>query len=230
MIDRKPPWIIGHRGVAEEALENTLASLELAVAQDADMIELDVQLAGDGELIVFHDWNLERLAGRPEVVEESPASELRRLLPELSTLSEVLRRLPETMPLNVELKRRRADVGRLAEALERALGGRDRVLVSSFDWSLLEVVRRAMPDRALAPLAHEPKDDLLDVAERLGAWSVNCKAELATSDLLRRAARPVLVYTVNDAEEAAELFERGVAGVFTDAPGRLRRQLRARNP
>ena len=38
----------------------------------------------------------------------------------------------------------------------------------------------------------------------------------------------VLVYTVNDAEEARRLFERGIDLVFSDVPGLLRRQLAGR--
>ena len=69
-----PPWIVGHRGAAGEAPENTLPSFLLAAQQGADMIELDVQLAADGELVVVHDWDLERLAGVPLVVEETAAA------------------------------------------------------------------------------------------------------------------------------------------------------------
>jgi Glycerophosphoryl diester phosphodiesterase len=56
------PLIIAHRGASADAPENTLAAFELARRQQADMIELDVQLTADGEIVVFHDdttmrWN-----------------------------------------------------------------------------------------------------------------------------------------------------------------------------
>ncbi len=225
MIDSERPWIVGHRGVAAEATENTLTSLQLAVSQGADMIELDVQLTSDGRLVVFHDWDLTRLADRPEVVEETAAGRLAELLPELSTLPEVFAALPESMPLNVELKRRNADARTFSTALEAALGTRPRVLLSSFDWALLELVRLQLPESRIAPLAHESTDGLLEIAERLDAWSVHCHWEIADPDLINGSRRPVLVYTVNEADQALELFDRGVAGIFTDAPGRLRQEL-----
>lgn len=225
MIDRRPPWIVGHRGVAAEALENSLASLQLAVAQDADMIELDVQLTADGEIVAFHDWDLERLAGRSEAIEESTREHLVDLFPEISTLAEILGALPTEMPLNVELKRQHADAESLARALARALGERPRILLSSFDWQLLETVRAELPERPLAPLGDESAADLLAAAERLDAWSVNCHRSLADRELIEATDRPVLVYTVNDAAEARELFDRGVAGVFTDSAGLLRKNL-----
>src|SRR6185436_12347123 len=45
------PLIVGHRGACGYAPENTLPSLELAVAQSVDMIEFDVHLTRDGELL-----------------------------------------------------------------------------------------------------------------------------------------------------------------------------------
>lgn len=226
MIDRDPPWIIGHRGVAAEALENSLPSLQLAVAQHADMIELDVQLTADGELVVFHDWDLERLAGRPEVIEETTRARLVELFDEISTLPGVLEALPADMPLNVELKRQSAEPEAFARSLASALGDRPRILISSFDLRLLEVVHSGLPDRRLAPLGDDSPGELLAAALRLSAWSVNCHHSLADRELVDRAARPVLAYTVNDVDQARELFDQGVAGVFTDSPGRLRRELK----
>ena len=48
------PLVIGHRGASAEAPENTIAAFELALAQGADGVELDVQLAADGALVVIH--------------------------------------------------------------------------------------------------------------------------------------------------------------------------------
>lgn len=228
MLDHAPPWIVGHRGVAAEALENTLESLELAVAQGADMIELDVQLTADGHLAAFHDWDLERLAGAGEVVEESSLELLIERFPRLATLPRILDALPAAMPLNVEIKRRRADARALVRALASALGGRERILLSSFDWPVLEAVRRGLPDRPLAPIGDGSAGELLEAAERLDAWSVHCHHRLAEVELIAAAAdrgRPVLAYTVNEAATARELVARGVRGLFTDAPGRLRREL-----
>ncbi len=225
MIERDTPWIIGHRGVAAEATENTLPSLQLAVAQDADMIEIDVQLTADGVLIVFHDWDLTRMAERPEVVEETSASRLAELLPDSSTLPEVLDALPETMPINIELKRRSAAPEALARAIAEAIGERSRILVSSFDWGALETVRQTLPELPLAPLSAESPKELLAAAEQLDAWSLHCNWRIASEELVSSSTRPVLAYTVNDVELATELFRRGVAGVFTDAPGQLRRAL-----
>ncbi len=57
------PLIIGHRGAPSFGGENTLASFAQAIDLGADGIELDLVLSRDGQLIVFHDWTLNRLVG-----------------------------------------------------------------------------------------------------------------------------------------------------------------------
>lgn len=236
-----PPWIVGHRGAAGEVTENTLEAFLLAVDQGADMLEMDLQLTADGVLAVFHDWDLERLAGRPGVLEtmrwaelrgveigDAAAADRRHALPRLE---DVLERLPPATRLNLELKRRSADPAALAAALVDVTGERQEVLVSSFDWELLAEVRRQAPGVPLAPLGRSEPADLLSAADALGAFSVHCRHSIAEPllDLHRRQpdARPVLVYTVNEAALASRLFSRGVAGVFTDHPARLRAELGA---
>ena len=50
--------IIGHRGAAGLAPENTLAAFSKAIASGADGVELDLLLSADGELVVHHDFAL----------------------------------------------------------------------------------------------------------------------------------------------------------------------------
>ncbi|MEE8138951.1 MAG: glycerophosphodiester phosphodiesterase family protein [Thermoanaerobaculia bacterium] len=237
-----PPWIVGHRGAGGEAPENTLESLRLAAAQGADLVEVDLQLSKDGFLTAFHDWDLERLTGTTGVVEELTRGALRRIPlsrhpsgencpTRIADLEEVLVSLPAKLPLNLELKRRRADPEAMVHALGQALADREQLLVSSFDWPLLAEVKRRLPHLPLAPLAKRGPRALLEAAEELGAFSVHCHRRLGRRPLIRRAeeaGRPTLVYTVNRAEEASRLLGRGAAGLFTDFPGRLRRELEAR--
>ncbi|MDX1497244.1 MAG: glycerophosphodiester phosphodiesterase, partial [Salinisphaeraceae bacterium] len=52
------PVCIGHRGAAGYAPENTLLSIEKALALGADWIEIDIQLA-QGQPVVIHNRRLE---------------------------------------------------------------------------------------------------------------------------------------------------------------------------
>lgn len=234
-------WIIGHRGAAGEAPENTLDSLRLAVEQGADMVELDLQLTADHRLVLAHDWDLERMAGRDLVVERATLDQLaaaevsgRFRRPgdsrRIATLEQALDELSDATPLNLELKRRAAPIDALVAALAAAIIDHRRLVVSSFDWALLAAVRQALPTVPLAPIGGRSVDPgaLLRAAEELDAWSVHCRHTVADDGMIAAAGdggRPLLVYTVNEAGRAAELLARGVRGIFTDFPGRLRREL-----
>jgi glycerophosphoryl diester phosphodiesterase len=234
-------WIVGHRGAAGEELENTLPSILLAVEQGADMIEMDVQMTADGELVLFHDRDLERLAQDPVVVEESTVSHLasiplrrpdnRPATARIALLEEALSALPAEIPINLELKRRQADRTRFARAVRERIIDRERVLVSSFDWHLLREIRKVLPGLARAPIGREDPKGLLDAAQELDAFSLHCHRELAPTLVAasRRQGRPLLAYTVNDAREARRLLGLGVRGLFTDHPAELRRELAGPN-
>lgn len=239
-----PPWIVGHRGAGGEAPENTLESFRLAVAQGADMVELDLQLTSDGALVAFHDSDLQPIGREPVALETLSLAGLAEVVfldrrrqeqpgTSIPTLGRVLQELPADLPLNLEIKRYAADRERLVDALGREICGREQLLISSFDWELLHLVRQRLPARPVAPIASRKWRALLAAAEDLRAFSVHCHRNIARRALARRAraaGRPTLVYTVNQASLARRLLGRGVAGLFSDHPGRLRRELEAAEP
>ena len=49
------PAIVGHRGVAREEPENTVASFARALARGADGVEVDVCATADGRFVLWHD-------------------------------------------------------------------------------------------------------------------------------------------------------------------------------
>ena len=76
---RPRPRTVGHRGASALAPENTLRAIELAIDLGLDLVEVDVYLSRDGEVVVIHDENLRRLAGRSEAVADLTAAELSRV-------------------------------------------------------------------------------------------------------------------------------------------------------
>ena len=200
------------------------------------MIEVDVQMTADEIPVLFHDWDLRRLAGRSEIIERTSARQLREIpLPNpfgddplrIATLGEALAVLPLDPPLNLELKRRFHEPQTLASTLARMLDRHHHLLVSSFDWNLLVEIRRHLPGLPVAPLGRWKANELLATADVLEAFSVHAHRELMPeiADNPLGPGRPFLAYTVNEAPEARRLFDLGAAGVFTNFPGRLRADL-----
>ncbi len=117
--------LYAHRGLwnGTDAPENSLLAFRRAV--DAGFgIELDVQRSADGELVVFHDENLERLCGlrRPVALcslNELRAAHLQNSAEVIPTLQEVLREVNGAVPLMIEIKpvRRIREMTRQAAAL-----------------------------------------------------------------------------------------------------------------
>jgi glycerophosphoryl diester phosphodiesterase len=227
------PWIIGHRGAAGSALENSLAAIRAGSEENADMIEVDVQLTSDHVPVLFHDWDLRRLAGRSEIVERTSLDRLRGIeLPSpcdegrasIPTLEEALEASAPGLTINLELKRRFHHPDDIARALRPTVEAGPPLLVSSFDWNLLAAFRRLWRGLPLAPIGRYTSSALLQAADELGAFSIHAHRELAPEVLEQNECveRPILAYTVNDPEEARHLVHLGVAGLFTDDPGRLR--------
>ena len=72
----KRPLIIAHRGSSSVAPENTLAAFAQAIADEADGVEFDIQLAKDGVPVAIHDANLRRTANRRDAIKSLTSTEL----------------------------------------------------------------------------------------------------------------------------------------------------------
>ena len=217
--------IIGHRGAAGLAPENTLASFRQAAALGVDAVELDVHVV-ESQLVVIHDDTVDRttdghgpLAGRSiESLRGLDAGDGERV----PLLDEVFAALPPGVGVNVELK------GRGTGALfgDRLPDGGREILVSSFDRTELGAFRARRPDVPCAPLYAKRRSGMIAQALALDAWSIHLAEDLIDPDLIDRLADAgfrVLAYTVNDGARAAELADMGVSGVFTDYPDRIGR-------
>lgn len=226
----KRPRVWAHRGASALAPENTLAAFELAKTAGADGIELDVQLDRDGNVVVFHDHDLQRLCDRPGSIDQ--LSEVDRKVlrvggESVPTLAEVFEMLGD-LEINVELKVAKAGrAGHLAEATANVIRQSrhaDQVLVSSFDPITLVQFHRHMPDLALAFLFGQDQSFPMRrgwVGTWMGASVLHPQHVLCTHDLVKNwhtAGMPVNAWTVDDPAELTRLATIGVDGVFSNDP------------
>lgn len=232
---------IGHRGASAECPENTLASFRRALELRVEMIECDLQTTADGEVVVFHDWTLERTTNGSGVVAELPLAALRRLDAgawrgprfageRVPTLAETLDLVLPTARLNLELKSRgsREAARALARAAVAAVAARaafERVVFSSFDRRCLEELRAASDEARIGVLWDRPPfAPALELADALGAMALHPRASTVTAALVDDAhARGLALYvwTVNALDEIVRLARLGVDGVISDYPDRL---------
>jgi glycerophosphoryl diester phosphodiesterase len=227
--------VIAHRGASGTCPENTLAAFRRAVAVGAPMVELDVQLTRDHEVVVVHDWTLDRTTDGAGPVRDRTLAELRRLDAgtwfgptfrgeRIPMLAEVLAAVP--VAVNVELKPVGADgLEARALAVVESAGALERVIFSSFEAAALGRLRARSRAAALAVLWEDPAiAEALRLAGRVGARALHVRKDAVTTEVLARAAHaglPVRAWTVNDPAETARLRAAGVEGIFTDFPERF---------
>lgn len=246
--------VIGHRGAAAFAPENTLPSFEHAARVGADAVELDLHRSADGRLVVIHDPALDRLTEGTGPVEAHTLDELRafdagyRFTPDrgrtypyrgkgirIPTLEEVLEALGD-LPVVAEIKSAAAGHG-LAEWL-RSSRDRERILVGGFERREVEPAGRAARWRC----AYQDELRAYVLLGKIGLGArfapAGCDAamlperqgaiRIVTPRFVRRAhadGMGVFVWTVNDPNDMRRLLAWGVDGLVSDVPGRARRIL-----
>ena len=235
------PRVIGHRGAAGHAPENTLAGFRAAARLGAAGVEFDVKLTRDGELVLFHDDTLERTTdGRGRVADHS-LEEIRaldagiRFAPEfrderVPTLGLAIGLAVELgLSVNIEIKPSSAQETETGWALGRVLArdwpaGVGPPLVTSFRPAALEALRAAAPWLPRGLLIWERPPDWLATAQRLGCRVLNASHQHLDRNLVlaaKAAGLRIGSYTVNDAGRAAEIAAWGVDWVITDVPDRI---------
>ena len=232
------PRVIGHRGAATYAPENTLASLREARARGATWVEFDVKLSGDGVPLLMHDDSLKRTAGLDRLASDTPWGEIGGLdagawkAPRFAGLrvpsfAEAIACLGEEgLGANVEIKPspgREAETARATVDMLRARwpAHLPTPLLSSFQDASLAAALAAAPEYPRAILIEELKDDWRARAEAVDAVGVNTngkKLSRARAGEIKAAGYLLSVYTINDASLARDLMTIGVDCVITDTP------------
>ena len=232
---------LAHRGLHDRArgvIENSRSAVRAAVEADYG-IEIDVQRAGCGTPMVFHDAGLKRLTGRSGLVAEHDAAALGAM--ELigggegvPTLAEILRIVAGRAPLLIEVKDVDADLAmgtgalesRVADAVSEYSGP---LAIMSFNPHSVASFAEMAPDvpRGLTtcdfsgadwPLPDYRRAELAGVADfdRVGASFISHNRKELDSPAVARLKKlgvPVLCWTVRSA--AQELAARRVADNIT---------------
>jgi glycerophosphoryl diester phosphodiesterase len=237
----RPFLVVGHRGAAARAPENTRASLKAALDATAPAVEIDVALSADGRVVLLHDRTLDRTTTGRGPVRKKRWDEIRvldagswfgaRFAGEaVLDLDGALDLVVGRAHLIVEIKDALA-----VDAVLSLLARRDAeraVTISSFAWEALAVARRRHPGIDLAATVKRlERRDPVAFAVSVGASAVHPNRALVTPAWVERAHEAglaVVPYTVNGAEELDRVVRAGADGCFTDDPGDLVRALSRR--
>jgi glycerophosphoryl diester phosphodiesterase len=218
------PKVIGHRGAAAYAPENTLASLREARKRGAAWVEIDVKLTADGVPILMHDDSLKRTIGIDRLVAQTRRSELPASVP---TFEEAIACIGELgLGCNVEITPcagRESETARATvDILRRSWPAHlPQPLLSSFKDASLAAAREAAPQFARALLIGAFVEDWRARADAVEAVAINTDGKKLTAPwccAIKQAGFALSVYTINQPAVARALVGMGVDCIITDAP------------
>ena len=228
--------VIGHRGVASLAPENTLAGIRKAKELGLEWIELDVTLLGGDQPVMFHDGRVNRTTGHSGHIKTLDLKTVREFdtgswfsetfaKERIPTLIEALELVKELeLGLNLELKVNRCNTRQLAYIAAHDLRHTDfpddKLLVSSFSQKTLRYFHSCYPVKTgclfeRLPLNWQSK------ARQVSAQTIHLSVHHLSqrqAEKIKAAGYELYCYTVNKHEIAEKLFGWGVDGVFTDCP------------
>lgn len=234
----KIPKVIGHRGAAGYAPENTIESIHAAADLGVEWVELDVKLTRDQVPIILHDENLLRLTGTNLNVADVDYDFIRQLEAgswfgesfmgaKIPTLEDALDAIIERkLGLNLEIKpcpgRERETAEVALDILSQIWDEHDKILISSFQHVSLEAALDVAYDwpRGLLLPAEWP-ENWVELAEYLEVSTINLNGNEVTREQIEDALElemPILAYTINDPMRARELQSWGVDSFFSDTP------------
>jgi glycerophosphoryl diester phosphodiesterase len=227
-----------HRGAGRYAPENTLKSLEKALALGADYVEFDVRTTRDGAFVLLHDGSLDRTTSGRGSVRQRTSAEVATLdagswfgrpfagtrVPTLDAFLDAA--APSGVGLYVDAKDIAPEA--LAEVLSRH-GLSDRAVVYQ-GAAYLEKLKSIAPALRRMPPLHDPSQ-LDALAERVRPYAVDTRWTILSKPLIDRChALGIKVFSdAIGANESVEKYQRAVRDgldlIQTDHPVRVLRAL-----
>jgi glycerophosphoryl diester phosphodiesterase len=222
---------IGHRGAKAYIAENTLESIEKAFSLGVNAIEIDVHKCATGEIVVFHDFTINRMTNGNGELASFPFSYLKTLRIDqqylIPTLEDVLDILPKDGLINIELKGRDTAVG-VAQIIDSYItSGRinyHQIIVSSFQRTELKDICKLNPNLQLAVLTQASVTEALSFAKEIKAYAIHPNYTLLTKSNVIKAKNlgyKVTTWTVNEFSDIESVKNLGVDGIISDYPDRL---------
>lgn len=217
--------IIGHRGAAGLAPENTIAAIEAVLASGADAIEIDIRITADGTPVLSHNEYILGQNGQKLLIRKCNYVDLRAHKPDLASLTQAVQAIKRTKPLLIEIKRGEpVDVliALLQAYLQQDYQAND-FAVLSFDQTALRAVHHAIPELPLVI-----NDSWSGVrarlrADELGTKRINMNARWLWGGFIRaihHSGYQLAPYTVDDPIRIRK-WAPYLYGIITNHPERF---------
>ncbi len=223
--------VIGHRGACGYAPENTLASIEKALSCNVNAIEIDVHKCKSGELVVFHDFTVDRLTNGSGEVSSFTLAELKALKVEsdyqIPTLIEVLDCINKQCIINIELKGKNTAT-ETAKIIQNYIHeyrwDYTHFIVSSFQQRELETIHTIDKNIVLGVLTKANLEEAVTFAKTIKAKAIHPNYALLSKNNVQKTKAlgyKINVWTVNNVEAIERMKGYNVDGIISDFPDRV---------
>lgn len=220
--------VCAHRGANTQCPENTVPAFEEAVRQGAAMIEFDVRFTKDRQMVILHDWTVDRTSNGHGKIDELTFEQVRALDfgawknekfagTKIPTLDETLAVMPEGTWLNVHLggvpKEMEAELG-LAVAAKIVETGRQRQAFIACSRRMAEAVKEKYPEILICNMERQGGNDpyIADTVARKCEF-IQLAGKHPTPEQIKRlrdAGVKINYFGSNKPDEIKTLFELGV--------------------
>ena len=233
--------IFGHRGAPKYSPENTIISFKKAIELGVHAIELDILLTNDNKIIVFHDLDLNRIAGINKKVCDLNYNELSKIdvsnkwnkhfgFQKIPLLEDViLIAKSHNIILNIEIKSTRIIptkiVNKVAEIIQKHQI-ENQCIISSFNPLILRKMKNIYPNIFTSLIWSKDEVYFIQKFYKLLYWIAKPDGfhpdnNFINKNLLSWAKLKnllIYVFTVNSKDELIKLKSWGVNGIITDDP------------
>jgi glycerophosphoryl diester phosphodiesterase len=231
--------VIGHRGAAFYAPENTLSSIKTALAMGVDGVEIDVHLTKDKKIAVIHDKDTKRISGGKYDFNicEKTYDELKHIdagshkAPEfkdekIPLLEEVLALMPEDKKLFIEIKCG-AEIFEVLPAQLENIKRPESIVIISFSLDVAALSKVLMPRfesywiLGSKFFAGAKIEDAIKIALASNLDGLDTDHKLASADFIKKvksAGLKYYVWTLDEPRRAAVLKLYGLDGITSNKP------------
>ena len=202
-----------------------MAAYKAAIDDGADGFECDVRLTKDGQLVLWHDADMQRIAGSKARIAESTFKEIKSIYQHAMTLDDLLMLARENKKeLAIETKHP-VPSGSAVEKKVMQLLAQEKsscdIHVMSFSWLAIENIKRIDPQQKTVALLH----DTFSFAMRrfTSAQSIGPGiTAFRKKPQLNQDPRNLFVWTVDDADDMRFCADNGVDVLITNTPSYAR--------
>lgn len=222
---------IGHRGAKGYSIENTFESFQKAIELNVDAVELDVHVCKSGELIVFHDFTLERLTNGEGEVAKFTLEQLKKLKisekHKIPTLIEILELIDKRCNINIELKGHNTakPVSKIIEEYVQNKNWKySNFIISSFQYEELSHFSQLNSNIPLAVLTQASVEQAIEWAIEFNATHIHPHFSLLTTDncnFAKEKGLKINTWTVNDTIDIEHVKRFSIDGIISDFPDRI---------